>query len=238
MLNCQVLKKITQNKTKHLLVESELNKLKTFDSGYFIGKSHFEEGGTQNYLVFQPMNKYLKVGNSDYVLSWASKGLPNESITAPTAPNNFLSPSLNYLGIKIRVKFSGSCLKQDKITYTHRKIVNTYIVYEINKKDNTITSDPALENCLFGAVTLTKNVNIDMYGYSGHGIGFDRKGSFSFSGGGYGQNVLIFGVGMSFSAHIDNKKKYILALGLGPTQGLEHTLTAEKIYSINFTEKI
>ena len=35
-------KKITQNKTKHLLVESELNKLKTFDSGYFIGKSHFE----------------------------------------------------------------------------------------------------------------------------------------------------------------------------------------------------
>ena len=45
-------KKITQNKTKHLLVESELNKLKTFDSGYFIGKNHFEEDGTQNYLVF------------------------------------------------------------------------------------------------------------------------------------------------------------------------------------------
>ena len=40
---------------------------------------------------------------------------------------------------------------------------------------------------------------------------------------------------MSFSAHIDNKKKYILVLGVGPTQGLEHTLTAEKMYSINFT---
>ena len=60
--------KITQNKTKYLLVESELNKLKTFDSGYFIGKSHIEEDGTQNYLVFQPMNKYFKIGNSDYVL--------------------------------------------------------------------------------------------------------------------------------------------------------------------------
>ena len=48
-------RKITQNKTKHLLVENELNKLKTFDSSYFIGKSHFEEDGTQNYLVFQPM---------------------------------------------------------------------------------------------------------------------------------------------------------------------------------------
>ena len=49
------------------------------------------------------------------------------------------------------------------------------------------------------------------------------------------ENVLIFGVDMSFSAHIDNKKKDILTLGIGPTQGLEHTLTAEKMYSINFT---
>ena len=84
---------------------------------------------------------------------------------------------------------------------------------------------------------MTKNINIDRNGYSGYGIGFDRKGSFSFSGGGYGQNVLIFGVDMSFSAHIDNKKKDILDLGIDPTQGLEHTLTAEKMYSINFTEK-
>ena len=44
-------RKITQNKTKHVLVENELNKLKTFGSGYFIGESHFEENGTQNYLV-------------------------------------------------------------------------------------------------------------------------------------------------------------------------------------------
>ena len=58
-------RKITQNKSKHLLVENELNKLKTFDSGYFIGKSHFEEDGTQNYLVFQPMYKYFKTTNSD-----------------------------------------------------------------------------------------------------------------------------------------------------------------------------
>ena len=84
---------------------------------------------------------------------------------------------------------------------------------------------------------MTKNVNIDSYGYSGYGIEFDRKGSFSFSGGGYGQNLLILGVDMSFSAHIDNKKKDILVLGIGPTQGLEHKLTAEKMYSINFTEK-
>ena len=88
---------------------------------------------------------------------------------------------------------------------------------------------------MFGAVTLTKNVDINKYGYSGYGIGFDRKSSFSFPGGGFGQNVIIFGVDMSSSVHVDNKKKDILILGKGPTQGLEHTLTAEKMYSINFT---
>ena len=44
----------------------------------------------------------------------------------------------------------------------------------------------------FGAVTLTKNDDIDKYGYSGYGIGFDRRGSFSFPGGGYGQKHIIF----------------------------------------------
>ena len=77
---------------------------------------------------------------------------------------------------------------------------------------------------------MTKNADIDKYGYSGYGIGFDRKSSFSFPSGGFGQNVLIFGVDMSSSAHIDNKKKYILVFGKRATQGLEHILTAEKTY--------
>ena len=54
-------RKITQNKTKHFLVENELKKIKTFDWSYFIGKRHFHEVGTQNYLVFQPLNNYFKV---------------------------------------------------------------------------------------------------------------------------------------------------------------------------------
>ena len=87
----------------------------------------------------------------------------------------------------------------------------------------------------FGAVTLTKNVDIDKYQYSGYGIGFDRKTSFSFPGGGFGQNVLTFGADMSSSVFVDNKKKDILILGKGPAQALEHTLTTEKMNSINFT---
>ena len=75
-------KKITSNRSKHLLVENELKKLKMFDSSYFIGKSHFEEDGTQNYLVFQPIYRYFKliagVGNGSYFYYWKSKGLSDD----------------------------------------------------------------------------------------------------------------------------------------------------------------
>ena len=83
---------------------------------------------------------------------------------------------------------------------------------------------------------MTKNADIDKYGYSGYGIGFDRRSSFSFPGGGFVQNSIIFVVDMSSSTKIDNRKKDILILGKGPTQKLEHTLTSEKIYSINFSK--
>ena len=82
---------------------------------------------------------------------------------------------------------------------------------------------------------MTKNDDVNKYEYSGYGIGFDRKSSFLFPSGGFGQNVIIFGVDMSSSVHVDNKKKDILILGKGLTQGLEHTLTAEKMYLIKFT---
>ena len=110
-------RKITSNKSKHLLVENELKKLKTFDSSYFIGKRHFEEDGTQNYLVFQTMYWCFKrIVDSNYILEWKSKGYVDESIKSPSATHNFLNPSLDYLDTKTGVRFSGSCLKQDKIT--------------------------------------------------------------------------------------------------------------------------
>ena len=89
--------------------------------------------------------------------------------------------------------------------YTHRTIVNIYIVYELSVSGSN-NGDPTLKNCLFGAVTLTKNADIDKYEHSGYGIGFDRRSSFSFPGGGFSQNVLIFGADMSY---IDNKKRHI-----------------------------
>ena len=111
-------RKITQNKTKHLLVENELNKLKSFDSSYFIGKSYFEEDSSQNYLVFQTINKYFKViTNTDYVSSWKSKGLSAESIKPPATSDNSPTPALSYYGTKTRVQSVGYCLKQPKTLF-------------------------------------------------------------------------------------------------------------------------
>ena len=58
--------------------------------------------------------------------------MPVESINPVATSDNSLTPSLNYIWTKTRVGFYGSCLKQDKITFTHEKTVNFYIVYEIN----------------------------------------------------------------------------------------------------------
>ena len=139
-------RKITQNKSKHLLVENELNKLKTFDSSYFIGKSHFEEDGTQNYLVFQPIYKYFKIiANKKYISSWQSKGLSDEIIKPPVTSDNSLTPLIDYLGSKIRLKFNGSILRQPKSTHNHGKVVNIYIVYELGASSSH-SDDPTLEN--------------------------------------------------------------------------------------------
>ena len=224
-------KKITANKTKHFLNDNDLS--------YYRGKQYFDEGsGQQNYLVFLPMRKYFKlnsvVGVIDRVLSWQSKGISNESIEPLTTSNSSLNPRLSYSDTKIKVQFTGSCLKQPTFTFTHKKVVNIYIVYQLGASSSNV-NDFTIKNCLFGAVTLTKNADIEKYKYLGYGIGFVRRSSFSFPSGGFGQNMLIFGADMSTSIHIHNKKNGILVLGRGPTQGTLSTLTAEKMCSINFT---
>ena len=129
---------------------------------------------------------------------------------------------------KIRIKFDGSFLNRFPPTILHGNIVNIYIVYEITSDYKDINY-PILENCLFGSVKLTKNADIDKYGYSGYGIGFDRKTLFSI-GNEISKNVIIFDVDLSSSTKIDHRKKGILILDKGSTQGLEHTLSAKKMY--------
>ena len=131
----------------------------------------------KNYLVFQPVCKYFKITpTTNTILSWKSKGLSDETIKPPR-PYTVLAQELSYVGNKTRVKFKGSCLTQNKIIFYHKKIVNIYIVYELILH-NSDSNYPTLENCLFGAVKLTRCDDIDNYKYFGCGIGFDRKGFF------------------------------------------------------------
>ena len=214
--------------------------MKIFDSSYFIGKCHFEEHGAQNYLVFQPMYRYFKriagAGNGNYSYYWQSKGLSDKRINFIETPNHIITPFLGYQSTKTRVELSGSCFKQNSVIFNHKKVVNICNVYEIGKCIN-VSNYPAPENFLFSLVTMTKNANIDKYNYYRYWIGFDRHGNFSFNNG-LGRNVIIFGVYMSSSIHVDNKGKDILILLIDPTHGIgEHSLTAETICLVSFTER-
>ena len=120
-------------KAKLKAEKNKIVKLQAFNSVYFSGKSHFKNGGTQNYLVFQPIFRYFKnIGNTYNISTWKSKGLSDEIIKSPATSGNSLSPSLNYIDFRLKIKFDGQCLKQDKVTFNHKTIVNIYIVYEIN----------------------------------------------------------------------------------------------------------
>ena len=89
-----------------------------------------------------------------------------------------LSLSVDYVGTKARAKLNGDCLKQEKITFNHGKIVNIYIAYKIGRSVN-IRSYPTLAKFLFGVVKLAKYSDLDLHKYSGYGLGFGRKGFYS-----------------------------------------------------------
>ena len=144
----------------------------------------------------------------------------SESNFAPTFVDHHLLPYIN---------FNGHCLIKHNIS-NPKKVINLYIYYKLNPQLTILNTDFTLGNCLFGSVKLTKNVDLDIYKYSGFVIGFD----FSLPDGSMRKKV---GADMSSSVHIDNKEKYILIFDEGPTQGLDDiTLTTEVKYPINFTQ--
>ena len=65
-----------------------------------------------------------KVANSDHISGLKSKGLADESIKPPAASNNSLAPALNHSNTKLQLKFYGHCLREDKVTFTYKQLVN------------------------------------------------------------------------------------------------------------------
>ena len=143
------------------------------------------------------MKNWLQKGN-------LKKGLSNKNLEVVSTSDNPLSPEINYDENKIRLNFRGSILQQKITTYNHKKIVNLYMVYEITKF--RYNNNPILTNALFGAVRITKNVNIKKYNYSGYGIGFDSQGFYNHPSGGIGRDVIIFGPDVSLSPNNANNE--------------------------------
>ena len=86
--------------------------------------------------MYRHFKRVAGVSTGNYIYFWKSKGLSDESITAPTTNDYRLNPQLTYLGNETRAEFKRSYLKQDQITYNHGKIINIYIVYKISKNYN------------------------------------------------------------------------------------------------------
>lgn len=152
---------ILARKSKLKAEQDKITKLQAFDSNYIRGKNHFVDDGTKNYLVFQQMYKYFtNIGNTDYISAQKSIGFSNESIKLSSTSDNSLVPSLSSISPKTRGKLVGRCLKQDKVTFIHKKL-NIYIVYKIVLWNYTDSNEPTLENSLFDAVKLVKMI-LDM----------------------------------------------------------------------------
>ena len=90
---------------------------------------------------------------------------------------------------------------------------------------------------MFAAISLTKNADIDQCKYSRYGIGFDRKGEFSFGSRRFGRNCINFGADLSSSSHANSKKNNILVLRKDFVQGINgRTIYRGGLHKINFTE--
>ena len=176
--------KKSDSNTKITVVEDNIKKLHIYHLSYFKVRKYFGEGdGKQNYLVFLPMRKYFKLssvaGVIDHVLSWQSKGISNESMKSPTTSNYGLNPKLSYYRTKT-IQLIRSCLKQPNFTFTHQKVVNIYIVYELRASSSHINDSTLKKLFIWCSYFNKKNADIEKYRYSGYGIGFDRRSNFSF----------------------------------------------------------
>ena len=154
-----------------MLVKNELNKLKALDSSYYNGKSYFEENSTPNYLT-----NILKWVVVIFIMFYHGH-LKGYLMKVLNRLQHLIIFLLQHQIIVVpKQKYLLACLKQDKVTFNHGKIVNIYIVYKvirianINNRDNNLT----VPNALFGAVSLTKNADVNKHKYSGYGIAFDR----------------------------------------------------------------
>ena len=143
---------------------------------------------------------------------------------------------MKYFGYKIGTQFNKTLLVVEQDNYA-TKTVNAYIVYELHDCPKIHLRHLTLKNCLFVVTNIVKNSDTGKCVYSGYGIAFDGKDSWSF-GNDLTRNVATFGVDNSSSHHTDNRKNNFLVLGEGETSVINESFDApEKKFSINFSKE-
>ena len=170
---------------------------------------------------------FKRLGDTEKVVSWKSKGLSAKNLNTPATTGNSLPPSIKwYENSNICLTFKESCLKQKRCAFTPQNICKYKYIYKLNTWSLDLNSDFIIKDCLCGGVKLAKMIQRNL---------FELRSEYSLADGRVGKNVINFGVDMSSSVHIDNNKKDILILDKGSTQGLDDTtLSSEAQYSINF----
>ena len=167
----------------------------------------------KTHFVYQPGFDTLELKKgTDYFLSWKSKRVFNSKLKP--LYTTFLN-SIRLSGYRILIKFDKHALSVDQNNYL-TKIVNIYIVYDLDAWQKNRLRNFTLKNCLFGATNTIKNSDKEKYWYSCCGLTFDGKGEWSF-GNDFARNVLIFGVDNSSSSYSENRKNNFLILCEDPT---------------------
>ena len=235
--------RVTSNKSKDLLLDNELKKLKTLVGS--TAKIKFDEVQKENsfnrgffyylqqsYLVYE-----CKMGSFQFTAAkisiWKPIGIFNylgySNINAVGDSKSVL-PELKNDG-RMHVFLSGNHFQQNKVIIpNNNNVINIYCVYKIDPIASTRDDTFTIQNALFGAVEITKNADTSKYNYKGYGICFDEGRTFSKGNINNGRNVLIFGV------H-ESSYNNIYVMGDLFVQGInDTTLYAEKIYCQNFTQ--
>ena len=130
--------------------------------------------------------------------------MSEQKIETSATLDNFFSSKLTYFhNSKKAVKFELSCLKQSKISFTPKYVVNIFIFYELD----TLSGDFTLKGCLLGAVKLTQNSDYEKYFYSVYGTGFCLCLLRLVSNFNFDENVAIFSVASSYSRYAGDRKE-------------------------------
>ena len=246
--------RVTNNKSKGILLDNELKKLKTrADSSEKIKLNDIQKeisfirgftSYTQNSnLVYECKVSSMvcsKISSFFYgILEWKSKDIydnSNKNVLDGVQNTKTIAPDIKNINGQLYVSFNGNYFIQDPINIPNN-IINIYCVYQLDPISSTRNTDYAIQNALFGAMKITKNTDSSKNNYKGYGICFDEGGTFSKGNINNGRYVIIFGVHKSSLVHANNKANDIYFMVDLFVQGInDTTLYAEKIYSQNFTQ--